>query len=233
MRTHRHRTHERRGVAAAAPTVPVGCANSITQSPGRCPRPCECPNRARLLENANLQARREYSHSRGRRSWSRQGEARVQGGVRVSQRRRPTRGPLEASQRRQQTVREALPPAWRKRPGAVPAEHTEHPIVAGSSAIAPAEARRFAEPLTASQLHAIELLVDEERRSGGGLSLSELSVRMNLGHSTVSGIVDRLEQRKFLRRHVRPDDRRYTEIELTPQVKRWLERNLPPHGCNS
>ena len=90
-----------------------------------------------------------------------------------------------------------------------------------------AEARRYDEPLTPPQLHALELLVDEERASGAGLSLSELSGRMGLSHSTVSGIVSRLERRGFLQRSVRPDDRRYVQIELTAEVKRWLEDNLP------
>jgi DNA-binding MarR family transcriptional regulator len=90
-----------------------------------------------------------------------------------------------------------------------------------------AEARRYDEPLTPPQLHALELLVDAERASGAGLSLSELSGRMGLSHSTVSGIVSRLERRGFLQRSVRPDDRRYVQIELTAEVKRWLEHNLP------
>jgi hypothetical protein len=42
----------------------------------------------------------------------------------------------EASQRRQQAARQALPPAWRQGPGADPSEQREHPIVVGSSAIA-------------------------------------------------------------------------------------------------
>jgi hypothetical protein len=45
-------------------------------------------------------------------------------------------GHWEASQRRQQAARQALPSAWRKHhPSADPVEHTEHPIVVGSSAI--------------------------------------------------------------------------------------------------
>jgi hypothetical protein len=45
-------------------------------------------------------------------------------------------GHWEASQRRQQAARQALPPAWRKDPSADPAEHIEDTIVVGSSAIA-------------------------------------------------------------------------------------------------
>jgi hypothetical protein len=44
-------------------------------------------------------------------------------------------GHWEASKRRQQAARQALPPAWRERPSACPVEHAEHPVVVGSSAI--------------------------------------------------------------------------------------------------
>jgi DNA-binding IclR family transcriptional regulator len=44
-------------------------------------------------------------------------------------------------------------------------------------------------------VHALQVLVDEMRDRGSRLSLSELSRRMGLAHSTVSGIVTRLERR--------------------------------------
>jgi DNA-binding MarR family transcriptional regulator len=89
------------------------------------------------------------------------------------------------------------------------------------------EARRYPIPLTPPQLLALQVLVDHLRDAGGGLSLSELSRRMGLAHSTVSGIVTRLERRDLLRRTTRPDDRRFVTIELTQPVKQWLERELP------
>jgi DNA-binding MarR family transcriptional regulator len=49
-------------------------------------------------------------------------------------------------------------------------------------------------------------LVEQARRMSG--PAAELSTRMGLSHSTVSGIVDRLEARGFLRRAPREDDRR-------------------------
>jgi len=90
-----------------------------------------------------------------------------------------------------------------------------------------AQARRLPVPLTAPQPLALQILVEEERSSGNGLSLSELSKRMGLSHSTVSGIVTRLEAQRLLRRSTRRDDRRYVEIELTAPVKKWLEGELP------
>jgi DNA-binding MarR family transcriptional regulator len=89
-----------------------------------------------------------------------------------------------------------------------------------------AAAQRHPVPLTPPQLRALEILVDDLRESGSGLSLSDLSRRMGLAHSTVSGIVMRLERRGLLRRATRPDDRRYLRIELTPPVREWLDRDL-------
>lgn len=87
-------------------------------------------------------------------------------------------------------------------------------------------ARSYSVPLTPPQLRALELLVEELRASGEGLSLKELSGRMALAHSTVSGVVDRLEARAFVRRTPGRDDRRYVAIELTEPVKDWLRDEL-------
>lgn len=89
-----------------------------------------------------------------------------------------------------------------------------------------AEARGYPIPLTAPQLKALQVLVDQLRTTGAGLSLTELSRRMALAHSTVAGIVTRLADRGILRRTTRPDDRRYVSIEFTDPVKQWLEHDL-------
>jgi DNA-binding MarR family transcriptional regulator len=89
------------------------------------------------------------------------------------------------------------------------------------------EARRYRVPLTPPQVLALQTLVDHLREAGQGLSLSELSRRMGLAHSTVSGIVTRLERRDLLRRTTRPDDRRFVTIELTQPVKEWVGQELP------
>lgn len=90
-----------------------------------------------------------------------------------------------------------------------------------------AQADAYPVPLTGPQVLALEILVDHGREAGEGLSLSELSRRMGLAHSTASGIVTRLEQRGLLRRDAHPDDRRFVRIELTEPVKNWLKRDLP------
>ena len=90
-----------------------------------------------------------------------------------------------------------------------------------------AEAEGMQVPLTAPQVHALSMLVDDMRADGSGLSLSELSTRMGLAHSTVSGIVTRLEQRGLLHRAEHPGDRRYLRIQLTDEVRAWVSRDLP------
>ena len=90
-----------------------------------------------------------------------------------------------------------------------------------------AEARRFPIPLTPQQVLALQILVDHGRDAGSGLSLSDLSQRMGLAHSTVSGIVTRLEARGLLQRTADPEDRRFVRVELTEPVRDWVQRDLP------
>jgi DNA-binding MarR family transcriptional regulator len=90
-----------------------------------------------------------------------------------------------------------------------------------------AQAAAYPVPLTAPQVQALELLVEELRRSGGGLPVTELSRRMGLAHSTVSGIVTRLEDRELVRRTTHAEDRRFVLIELADPVRKWLDTELP------
>lgn len=90
-----------------------------------------------------------------------------------------------------------------------------------------AQARGYPVSLTAPQVQALQVIVEHLRRAGTGLSLSDLSEKMGLAHSTVSGIVSRLERDGVLRRTARPDDRRYTQIELTGEARQWVEHEMP------
>jgi MarR family transcriptional regulator, organic hydroperoxide resistance regulator len=76
--------------------------------------------------------------------------------------------------------------------------------------------------LTAPQMNALEELTRED-----GLSLQELSRRMSLSHSTVSGIIDRLERRELVGREPDPDDRRYSRIRLSEEVREYVRRMSP------
>ncbi len=69
--------------------------------------------------------------------------------------------------------------------------------------------------LTGAQLNLVSLL-----GTHGPLTISELSRELELGHSTVSGIVDRLEARGVVQRQPNPSDRRYTRVALTEELSR-------------
>ena len=57
------------------------------------------------------------------------------------------------------------------------------------------------------------------------ISLSGLSEKMYLHISTVSGIVDRLEDAGYLHRHRRPDDKRIMVLGLSEKGRRVIERS--------
>jgi DNA-binding MarR family transcriptional regulator len=60
-----------------------------------------------------------------------------------------------------------------------------------------------------------------------GLSLKQLAARVGLAHSTVSGIVDRLESRGFAVRRQDETDRRATVIVPSEQVRNFLRYQMP------
>jgi DNA-binding MarR family transcriptional regulator len=60
-----------------------------------------------------------------------------------------------------------------------------------------------------------------------GRSLKELTSQVGLAHSTVSGIVDRLEQRRLVQREPDPNDRRHTRICVSRLVREFMEKQYP------
>lgn len=79
-------------------------------------------------------------------------------------------------------------------------------------------------PLTRPQLQALATLAHS-----GAMSLKALSRHLALAHSTVSGIVDRLERHGFVRREPDPCDRRGVRITLGAPVEAYLREVLPAH----
>jgi DNA-binding MarR family transcriptional regulator len=67
--------------------------------------------------------------------------------------------------------------------------------------------------LTAAQVSVISLLGTQ-----GPMTLGELSRELELSHSTVSGIVDRLQAKDLVDRTPSLDDRRYVQISLAEHV---------------
>jgi DNA-binding MarR family transcriptional regulator len=60
-----------------------------------------------------------------------------------------------------------------------------------------------------------------------GMSLKDLCNHVSLNHSTVSGIVDRLEARGMLERQVNLTDRRVSSIVVTREVRDYMEKKAP------
>ncbi len=57
----------------------------------------------------------------------------------------------------------------------------------------------------------------------GPATVTELGRELGIGHSTVSGIVDRLQARGLVQRVQDDADRRYTRISVTEKVDRYVE----------
>jgi DNA-binding MarR family transcriptional regulator len=60
-----------------------------------------------------------------------------------------------------------------------------------------------------------------------GMSLKELSAHLGLAHSTVSGIVDRLQERGLVERRTSETDGRVTRIGVTRRVRDFVHDTLP------
>lgn len=76
--------------------------------------------------------------------------------------------------------------------------------------------------LTAPQRIVMQVLFHSE-----GMSLKELCERVALSHSTVSGIVDRLQAKGLVARSIDDTDRRLTRIAVTPVVRQFMQEQAP------
>ena len=86
----------------------------------------------------------------------------------------------------------------------------------------PVEAEFARGNLTAPQRSVMQALFH-----GGGLSLKELSRRVGLAHSTVSGIVDRLVKRGMAERRPDPTDGRASIIVVSKPVRDYMRDTFP------
>lgn len=76
--------------------------------------------------------------------------------------------------------------------------------------------------LTAPQRMVMQVLFYSE-----GMSLKELCEQVSLSHSTVSGIVDRLQAKGMAARKTDSADRRLTRIAVTPAVRQFMQQQAP------
>ena len=86
----------------------------------------------------------------------------------------------------------------------------------------PLEAAIVGSNLTGPQQSVMHALVQSD-----GLSLKELSTHLGLAHSTVSGIVDRLQERGLVERRTGETDRRVTLIVVTQPVRDFVRDTMP------
>jgi DNA-binding MarR family transcriptional regulator len=86
----------------------------------------------------------------------------------------------------------------------------------------PAEAEFARGNLTGPQRSVMQALFHAD-----GLSLKELSHGMGLAHSTVSGIVDRLEKRGLAKRRRHATDRRASAIGVSQRVRHYMRDTFP------
>ncbi|MDP4171679.1 MAG: MarR family transcriptional regulator [Bacillota bacterium] len=60
----------------------------------------------------------------------------------------------------------------------------------------------------------------------GSMKISDLSERLGLSNSTVSGIVDRLEKQRFVERIRSEEDRRVVQVDLTSDFKKTAKNQF-------
>ena len=77
--------------------------------------------------------------------------------------------------------------------------------------------------ITSAQLNCLLAL-----HENGPLPPSQIARRMMVNSSTVTGVIDRLEQKKLVRRQRNSPDRRIINIQLTPDGKKMSEVAPPP-----
>lgn len=77
--------------------------------------------------------------------------------------------------------------------------------------------------ITGPQLWALTIL-----SLNGSLPLGQLSKKMYLHPSTISGVVDRLEQKGYVVRDRGHEDRRVVRVQLTPQGKKAIGKAPNP-----
>ena len=77
------------------------------------------------------------------------------------------------------------------------------------------------------ELTAPQRMVMGELVRAEGMSLKELSARVSLAHSTVSGIVDRLEKQGLVERAAHATDGRVTMIRASGAVREFLQKKMP------
>lgn len=106
---------------------------------------------------------------------------------------------------------------------AMQAERMERDLSAIRRALRkPLEAEYARGELTVPQTAVMRVVVRQH-----GISLKDLSREVSLAHSTVSGIVDRLEKQGLVERRADPEDGRTSRIYPTATVTEFVRERIP------
>jgi DNA-binding MarR family transcriptional regulator len=84
----------------------------------------------------------------------------------------------------------------------------------------------FQVDLARANLTAPQVALLTELSAEDGQALADLSKRLHLSHSTVSGIVDRLMRKGLVERRTDAGDRRYSRIFVSEPVASYLRRTV-------
>lgn len=95
------------------------------------------------------------------------------------------------------------------------------------SAIRRAMRKPFEADVARGALTIPQMALMQEVVAQPGIKLKELSQRMSLAHSTVSGIVDRLEKRGMLERRADRSDGRVSSLHPTAVVSKYVREQIP------
>lgn len=80
----------------------------------------------------------------------------------------------------------------------------------------------------ASGLGLLEFLILTRAAQGDGVTARDAGRQLGLNTSTMTGLTDRLEQDKLIRRQAHPDDRRVLLLRATPKGQQAIRRTLGP-----
>ena len=87
--------------------------------------------------------------------------------------------------------------------------------------------RPFMVEVERSRLTGPQIAVMRAVFNSGGISIKEIAARVGMAHSTVSGIVDRLQARRLLQRQRSREDGRVSRIVLSRAVRDFMARKAP------
>lgn len=80
----------------------------------------------------------------------------------------------------------------------------------------------------ASGLPLLEFLILIRAAEGDGVIARDVGRELHLNTSTMTGVADRLENEKLVRRALHPKDRRLLLLQATPRGRRAVQRALGP-----